>query len=215
MRAYEETYLEDAMCILGEAFDYARIMDIEPEDFVNDFIVSGVATQFENGNPKYVAGMDGKELAMIVGERVGLPAIDVVHDISDGRSEEYWCGYAYAYCQWHSNLTYKDVIEIISASEMMKLYPTLHEASEEKLLDVFYSKMEQKSNRTRLQTIRKASGLSQKELAEKSNVSVRMIQQYEIRQKDINKASAKSLLSISEVLGCSIKDILEYDKKGS
>jgi transcriptional regulator with XRE-family HTH domain len=62
---------------------------------------------------------------------------------------------------------------------------------------------------SKLQTIRKAAALSQSALAEKSGVSVRMIQFYEQGVKDINKAQAITLLNIARVLNVSIEDIME------
>ena len=58
IRAYEETYLNDAMNNLGDMFDYALCdLGYEPEAFFSEFLISGVAECFENGNPKYVAGL--------------------------------------------------------------------------------------------------------------------------------------------------------------
>lgn len=62
---------------------------------------------------------------------------------------------------------------------------------------------------TKLQEIRKASGLSQSALAEASGVSIRMIQKYETQDRDINKASAISVYWLAEALKCDIKDILD------
>ena len=62
-----------------------------------------------------------------------------------------------------------------------------------------------------LQTQRKISGYTQKELAEKVGVNLRTLQQYEIRAKDINKAAGTTLLALSKVLGCRVEDLLEYD----
>ena len=53
------------------------------------------------------------------------------------------------------------------------------------------------------------AGLSQRELAELSGVPVCTIQQYEQRQKDINKAQATTLLHFSRVLNCKMEDLLE------
>ena len=61
----------------------------------------------------------------------------------------------------------------------------------------------------KLQTVRKAIVLTQKELAEKSGVKLRMIQQYEQRAKDINKATASNLFALAQVLGCKAEDLLE------
>lgn len=60
-----------------------------------------------------------------------------------------------------------------------------------------------------LQRIRKEKGLSQSELAKKSNVNLRMIQKYEIGVKDINKASALTVYNLSVALGVSVPDLLE------
>ena len=93
--------------------------------------------------------------------------------------------------------------------EIYKLYPTLHEASEQKFVDVANSILERQNLPTKLQTVRKAIGLSQKELSEKSRVALRMIQQYEQRAKDINKANASSLFALAQTLGCKAEDLFE------
>ena len=49
----------------------------------------------------------------------------------------------------------------------------------------------------------------QAELAKRSQVSLRSIQMYEQRNKDINKASAETVLRLSRVLGCTMEDLLE------
>ena len=52
-------------------------------------------------------------------------------------------------------------------------------------------------------------GISQKQLAEKAEVSIRNIQMYEQRQNDINKAQADILFRLSKTLGCNIEDLFE------
>ncbi len=44
--------------------------------------------------------------------------------------------------------------------------------------------------------------LSQRQLAEFSGVLIRTIQQYEQRQKDINKAQAETLILLARTLAC-------------
>lgn len=47
MHAYDEIYLNDAMRNLGEAFDYsATVLAIPMDDFLDMFIISGIAEQF-------------------------------------------------------------------------------------------------------------------------------------------------------------------------
>ena len=46
----------------------------------------------------------------------------------------------------------------------------------------------------------------------RSGVSLRSIQMYEQRQKNINKARVESLYKISKVLGCTIEDLIEVSE---
>ena len=62
---------------------------------------------------------------------------------------------------------------------------------------------------THLKRIREANGLSQSQLAERSEVSLRSIQMYEQRKNNIDKAQVNALFRLSKVLGCSMEDLLE------
>ena len=62
---------------------------------------------------------------------------------------------------------------------------------------------------TRLKQIRKEKGLTQKELAEKTDTNLRTIQHYEQGSKDLNMAAAITVLRIAKALGCSIEDLLD------
>ncbi len=55
------------------------------------------------------------------------------------------------------------------------------------------------------------AGCSQSQLAKMSGVSLRSIQMYEQRNKDINKAQAETLLRLARTLGCRMEDLLESD----
>lgn len=65
--------------------------------------------------------------------------------------------------------------------------------------------------RTNLKYYREKRFFTQKELAEKSGVSIRMIQSYEIKRRDINKAQAITVYNLANALACNIEDILELD----
>jgi transcriptional regulator with XRE-family HTH domain len=64
---------------------------------------------------------------------------------------------------------------------------------------------------TNLKRIRESAGLTQSQLAEQAAVSLRSIQMYEQRNKDINKAQAITLAKIARVLNCAIEDTLENE----
>ena len=204
--AYAESYLNDAMENLGEAFDYAvNACMIDIETFMGLFISSGYANLFGKGVPKVVSGLSGTELVMEVVNKAGtfysFPKPQVEYDYSP----EYWCGWILAYYQWKTGRTFKDIEVNLSVTEILKMYPTLHEASEDKFVDTANAIILRRNNTTRLQRQRKQCGLTQKELSEKSGVKLRTVQQYEMKAKDINKAAVSTVLALSTVLGCRIE----------
>lgn len=61
---------------------------------------------------------------------------------------------------------------------------------------------------TKLQAMRKERQLSQAQLAEVTGISVRMIQNYEQGEKDLNGAKLETLLRLCLALRCKLIDIL-------
>ena len=64
---------------------------------------------------------------------------------------------------------------------------------------------------TNLHRLRKAAGLTQKELSELSGVNLRTLQQYEIGLKDINHASGAAINALALALRCNFYDVMELD----
>lgn len=125
---YSEVYLDDAMSILGEALEYAVIVCHVPgQEFLDCFVRSGIAEMFEEGHPKYVTGMSGIELAMHVFRACGMKN-DVPQIDSLDYPPEYWVGWTYAYYQWHSGLSFREIFVAIPYEELLKRYWPLHEA---------------------------------------------------------------------------------------
>ena len=212
IRAYDNQYLDDAMKCLGEAFEYAaNSCQMDMDSFLELFIGTGYAEQFAAGVPKVVSGTSGTELVMDVLIKSGTDNTFPQARIDYDYSPQYWSGWILAYYQWYTGRNFKEIQKHITMQEIEKLYPTLHEASEKKFVDIVNGIIRKKNLPTRLQAQRKISGYSQRELAEKVGVNLRTLQQYEIRAKDINKAAGATLLALSKVLGCRVEDLLEYD----
>ena len=89
------------------------------------------------------------------------------------------------------------------------MYYTLHEADISKFVEIADERIREHFKDTNLKRIRTSYGCTQAELAKRSGVSLRSVQMYEQRNKNINKASAETLYRISKVLGCTIEDLLE------
>ena len=64
-----------------------------------------------------------------------------------------------------------------------------------------------------LQQIRKRAGLSQSQLAEQSDVSLRMIQKYETGVKNINNASVSTVIRLAKALNVDVESLLDERRK--
>ena len=212
MNAYSELYLDDAMQNLGDMVDYAVCdLGFDPDEFFGWFISSGIASRFEKGNPKYVGGMSGYELAdaVLKATNISYEKKEPTYSVFKGR--EYWAGWILAYYQWYTKKRFKDMVKDgLSLSTVFSMY-ILHEADVSKFVEAANEVIERnkKSRKSKLSEVRKARGFTQQQLSDASGVSLRMIQLYEQRQNDINKAQVNIVLSLAKSLGCEIEDILE------
>lgn len=210
--AYSELYLDDAMNNLGDMVEYAVCdLGFDPDEFFGWFISSGIASKFEKGNPKFIAGMSGYELAETV-----LDATNVAYErkepsYSDFKGREFWAGWVLAYYQWKTNRRFEDIVKDgLSLSTVFSMY-ILHEADVSKFVESANEIIvRNKSNKpSRLHEIRKSRGFTQQQLSDASGVTLRMIQLYEQKQNDISKAQVKIVISLAKALGCDVEDLID------
>ena len=210
IHAYQEIYLNNAQAALGEAFDYAiNTCNISGESFVKMFLVSSVSKKMERGEPKYLAGKSGIEIAREIVFETMDKNLENEPSESFGRSKEYWIGWAVAYYHWYSGRRFGEIFKAVSFADLQQMYYTLHEADISKFADVVDERIKLTFPDTNLKRIRTAYGCTQAELAERSSVSLRSIQMYEQRNKDINKANADTVFRLAKALGCTMEDLIE------
>ena len=65
---------------------------------------------------------------------------------------------------------------------------------------------------TQLQDKRRASGMSQSELAKAAEISVRTLQSLETGARNIDKVAVLTALKLARALDCSIEDILDWSE---
>ena len=213
MNAYKETYLNNAADTFGNMMNYAvNDCELDGDAFLHMFVTSGLAEQFERGNPKIIAGMSGLDLAgyaikSVTGEYPFAKPLDTI----DYRTPEFWAGWALARYQWYCAKRFSAILRAFPFSAIVNSYYPLHEADISKFYAVADSVIAKANPQTNLKRLRKSSGLSQSQLAGEAKVSLRSIQMYEQRNKDINKAQAITLAKIARVLGCDVEDLLESE----
>ena len=209
MHAYDSLFLDDAMENLGDAVEYAIYgMGMTGQEFLDLFLVSGIAEAFSCGEVRYLSGMSGLELTRRVMEKCHLNIEMGDYEVRIEYSPEYWVGWALAYYQWYSARSFSQILKKINFQVLMNLYGVLHEADVTKIATVFDEFFITDGN-TNLAQIRIESGMSQAQLARVSGISLRSIQMYEQRNNDINKAQLNRLLALARALGCRMENLLE------
>ena len=208
--AYDKVYLEKAQTSLGRMLDFAVYeLQYGLSEFFQLFLSSGVAERFGQGDFTLLAGKSGVELAYEVLEKAGISYERISAKYAVNRSEEYWTGWALAYYQWETALSFAEIVNCVPIVEICAMYSPYHEMNIKQFaerMNAYYRAMQPQTN---LKKMRVTAGFSQSELAELSGVPLRTIQQYEQRQKNINKAQVEYLLMLAQALCCKVEDLVE------
>ncbi len=211
MNAYNELYLEDAANNLGGFFDYMVHSALISLDRSFAWLANSVVgQQFEKGNPTYIGGMSGAELAgHLLHEITGKwHRIEPMQHLD--RSKEYWAGWALAHYQWRRGVSFKQMIEYgLTASRVCDMY-ILHESDISKFIqnaDIIVNETK-KLEKPRLKRLRCYCGYTQKQLSEKSGVSLRMVQLYEQGRNDLFHAQAGVVMELAKALNCTVEELL-------
>ena len=122
-------YLQDAMRNLAVMMDCGvRKYGYPIEEFYQKFLSSDVSRQFAAGNPRYLVGMSGAELADSVVEATG----GTVLSENDGTytvGPEYWAGWVLAYYHWLTRRSFAYMHKKgLGIREVLAMYYPLHEA---------------------------------------------------------------------------------------
>jgi len=97
----------------------------------------------------------------------------------------------------------------LTASRVCDMY-ILHESDIFKFIqnaDIIISEAKE-LEKSRLKRLRHYCGYTQKQLSEKSGVSLRMIQLYEQGQNDLSHAQVGVVMELAKVLNCTVEELL-------
>lgn len=208
--AYDEIYLDSAQNILGHMFDFAiNEVKIDGDDFATMFATSQISKQFSIGNPSYVAGSTGPELARKVLQSAGFSR-NIPEDVMyEDRCPEFWAGWALAYYQWSTSYSFMYILKAVPLSRILKMYGIYHEMDILKFSEAMDDLISDYYKDTPLKRYRLLLGLSQSALAASADVPLRQIQLFEQRKRDITKSQASTIYKLSKTLGCSMESLLQ------
>ena len=200
--AYDELYLQDAMRNLGNMYDYAvNKLKYKLEEYQKMFLVSRVSQQFAIGNPAYVTGVSGCELAKKVVEECTGVRPQMSDIMEQEPSTEYRIGEALAYYQWMANVDFKTINNACSLTE-------LKGRDKDGAVKLLQEKMAAYEEQPALRRLRDYAGLTQKALSEKAGVPLRQVQLFEQGQRDIRKCQGQTLLQLANALHCTVEELI-------
>ena len=211
MRDYKELYFDDSINVVADIFDYAlNDVGLSLDMFTSIFINSREFKMIEICNPYYVGGRSGAEIAMEILKNAFEEIVLPRPSFHEQKNRYYWVGWALAQYQLYSDIPYKDIVSRIPLNELLNMYDVFHEMDISHFIESIDIKFKQRNKETKLKIFRVNAGLSQRELAEKSGVSLRLIQLYEQRANDINKGQFETICLLSRALKCDVADLYEW-----
>ncbi|MCQ2793665.1 MAG: helix-turn-helix domain-containing protein [Bacilli bacterium] len=210
IHAYNELYVNDAKRNLAVTIDYlSNYCRLPYKDVQNILCESKYLKQFCIGNPLYISGMSGEELAKLVASEFMDVSNLPIYEESFEKSPEYWVGWVLAEYSWYSFKDFQRIFYAVDFEKILKMYPTYHEMDIARFVERMEVLVKKGTLKTNLRIIRELNNLSQSMLAKESGVSLRSIQLYEQRVNDIDKAQSHTLFKLAKILHCSIEDLLE------
>ncbi|MDR3000258.1 MAG: hypothetical protein LBU89_03245 [Fibromonadaceae bacterium] len=120
---FNELYLENISAVFGDMLNYAvNVCKENGDEFLRKFIESEIAQEFERGNPKYIVGKSGIEIAMEV------LAVDFQENFLDNTTKEYWAACVLAKLKFNTEFSFEEILKHLPFSKIIELYYPLHEA---------------------------------------------------------------------------------------
>ena len=210
-KAYDEKELPQVISTLGKAFEFAeKCLPEGAAGFYRRFANSSVA-------------------ATCTGPEIGGSAIELVLDVNEDASIDTllmnekrlskqdtgrlrWEAELVCRYQWETGLPFPAVLRTLTEERLRKLHADYAELPPAEVVQRISVPETHESTATNLARIRRERGLSQAGLAKASGVTLRSIQQYEQRKKDISHAQARSVLALAQALSCTMEELLENEE---
>lgn len=129
IQAYNKRYLNDAIKLLSNAFDYAiNDCKLDADIFSQYFMYSKLISQFEVGNPYVISGMSSVELINKIFKDTNLIKKETQFVFKENKIPEYWAGWALAQYQRKKSKKFIDIFKYVSLKEIISMYSPYHEA---------------------------------------------------------------------------------------
>lgn len=213
LHAYDLNIVPVVQNLLGGMYDFGvNGLGYNISEFHQLFLNSRYCKRIERADSGTVMGQSGIELCYEILNRNQIDR-NIVDEYTlkalAGRSREYWTGWSISYYQWVTSFSFEKINELRNINEIVQMYEVYHEMDIRQFVDKMNSIYRLRNQETNLKRMRMSAGLSQRNLADMTDIPIKTIQQYEQRQKNINNASVDYVVRISRALKCDVEALLE------
>ncbi len=209
IHAYNKIYLNQVQDSMGTMLHFVvHDMKWDINKYYDCFISSGVAKMLEHAEPQFAAGKSGYEIAYEVYYRIFGSSTDIKPNYVFGRSPEYFAGWSVAYYSWYKAKSFNEINRAVPIDTIVDMYMPYHEMDVMHFVDEIDARMSKYYDESRLKRLRSYARLTQQELADKSGVSKRMIEQYEQGRKELKNASVATVIKLADVLRCDVRELV-------
>ena len=139
--SYDQLYLSDVQKNLGFLFQFClRNLGKSPEELQQDFLSSIIPTQIEFGNPDFLSGKSGLELAFFLYQDIEGKVEEALQEPYYPQAE-YWVGFVVAYVQWKLQQPFRVLLESYPLERILSNYHLMHEADISKMVELIQEEL--------------------------------------------------------------------------
>ena len=113
-----------------------------PEELQQDFLSSIIPSQIEFGNPDFLSGKSGLELAFFLYQNIEQKIEEALQEPYYPEAE-YWAGFVVAYAQWKLKISFSTLFSKYPLERILANYHLMHEADISTMVDLIQSEMAQ------------------------------------------------------------------------
>lgn len=208
MKSSNDRLIITAIELIAEMFEYAKCyLHIECDEFFDVLNKTHISDKLYNLDIIYIYGKSSIEIINDIYKANDMKIKTFDKNKFLKNDKHYWIGLVIASYCYGKKISFKEIGKRIKPSQLLKMYNTMHEAPHMKVID----EIDKILNRQEciLKHIRQSKNISQNELSILSGVSLRSIQMYEQKKKNISKASFEIVKRLANSLSIKMEELYE------
>lgn len=208
MKSSNDRLVITAIEMMGEMFEYSKsYLHIESDKFFDMLNSTHISDKIYDLDIIYIYGKSSIEIIndICLANDIKIKLYD--KNVFLKNEKYYWLGLVVASYCYGKKISFKEIGKRIKPSQVLRMYNTMHEAPHMKVIDEIDKILNRQESI--LKHIRQSKNISQSELSILSGVSLRSIQMYEQKKKNISQASFETVKRLANSLSIKIEELYE------